>query len=74
MVVPLWVEHGVHPPPPPFLWDKGLSLPNFQKKRAWQDLNFERRVAGKEEGNFSQRGCNIYKKNKLKSEIFNDKK
>ena len=58
----------------------GLSLLlNFQKGGAWQDLSpqisgFQRVVAGKDRGDFFQRGCSFYIKNKLKSEIFNDKK
>ena len=35
----------------------GLNLlPNLQKGGAWQDLNFDRGVAGKEGGNFFQGG------------------
>ena len=48
-------------------------LPNFQKGGAWQVLNFERRVTGKEGVTFFGVGCNFTKK-KNKSEIFNDKK
>ena len=52
-------------------------LPNFQKRGAWQDLNFDRRLAGKE-GVTGQRGggggYSFFIKNKLKSEIYNDKK
>ena len=51
---------------PPFCWGLNL-LPNFQKGGAWQDLNFEMEVAGKEGGNFLQGGLQFYKKNKLKS-------
>ena len=59
---------------PPFL-QGGLSLQlNFQKGgRALQDLNFQRGVVGKEGVTFFRGGCNFHK-NKLKSEIFNDKK
>ena len=37
----------------------------FQKRGAWQDLNFERGVAGNEGGNFFQEWWegNFYKKN-----------
>ena len=58
--------HSVHPP----LSAGGLNLlQNFQKRgRAWQDLNFYRGVGGKE-------GVAIFsKKDKLKSDIFDDKK
>ena len=63
--------------PPPFLqgergwasnqifkkWGEGLTGPQLLEG-----------VAGKEEGYFFQGGCNCHIKNKLKSEIFNDKK
>ena len=65
--------HSVHPPPPFLLGGLNL-LPNFHKGGAWQDLNFETGVAGKEGRNFFQEGLQFYKKNKLKSAIFNDKK
>ena len=53
----------------------GLSLqPNFQKGGAWQDLNFQKGVAGKKVDDFLQMGYNFYIKNKLKPEMFNDKK
>ena len=53
-------------------------LPNFSKKGgAWQDLNFEKGVAGKEGGNFFRGGegggiANLQKKKnkKRKKEIF----
>ena len=53
----------------------GLSLqPNFQKGGAWQDFNFQRGVAGKEQGDFFQGDrLQFLHKSKLKSEIFNDK-
>ena len=68
--------HSVHPRP---LFSPGggeLNLqPNFQKGGgAGQDLTFYRGGAGKEGDDFLQRDCNFHKKNKLKSEIFNDKK
>ena len=47
------------------------------KKRGLEPVNFYRGVAGKEWGDFFRkggRGCNFHIKNKLKSEIFNDKK
>ena len=51
----------------------GLRLqPNFQKRRAWQDL-FRRWLLGKRGWLFSGEGCSFYIKNKLKFEIFNDK-
>ena len=44
-------SHSVHPPPA--FSAGGLSLQsNFQKGGAWQDLNFQRRVAGKERDDF----------------------
>ena len=70
----------MHPsPPPPPSAGRGVELPpKFSKGRgAWQDLNFKRRVAGKEGVTFfSGEGVRIftYIKNKLKSGIFYDKK
>ena len=56
----------MHPP------GGGLSfLPNFQKERGSQFLEG---VAGKEGVTFFRGFCSLYVKNKLKSEIFNDKK
>ena len=43
------------------------------KWEAWHDLNFERRLLGKRQI-FSEGGCSFFIKNKLKSEIFDDKK
>ena len=57
-----------------FLLGVGLNLPNFQKQGAWQDLNFKTEVAGKEGLTFFRGAYKFYKKTKLKSEIFNDKK
>ena len=69
----------MHPPPSPaFCWGEGGEPPT--KWGAWQDLNFERRVAGKEGETFIRwgegEGFQFYKKktNKLRFEIFNDKK
>ena len=61
---------------PPFLQGRGgLSLqPNFQKGGGWQDLDFYMGVAWKEGMTFFRRGLQILHKNKLKSEISNDKK
>ena len=66
--------------PPPFLIEgggggRGLNLlPNFQKAGAWQDLNFERGLLEKRGLTFFRGRLQFYKRNKLKSEIFNDKK
>ena len=56
--------HIVHPPPPP-LWKRGggLTGPQFLEGGCWE-----------RGGDFFQGGCNFYIKDKLKSEIFNDKK
>ena len=50
-------------------------LPNSQKGGGL-DINFCRRVSGKEGGDIFEweGGCNFYVKDKLKSELFNDKK
>ena len=61
-------RHSVHlsPLPPSFLLEGGGGelnlLPNFRKGMTWQDLNFERRVAEKDGGNFYQ-GVVIFTKN-----------
>ena len=76
------LRHSVPPPSsghPPFCWEVGgwTSYQIFKKGRAWQNLNFEWGVAGKEMRNFFQGGgAAIFtkKKNKPKPEIFNDKK
>ena len=65
-------RHSVHPhpTPTPFCWGEGGSEPStkFSKRGAWQDPNFEK------VGCWKRGGCNFYKRNKLKSEIFNCKK
>ena len=52
-------------------WIK-LYLP--KKGGAWQDLTFQRGIAGIEGATFFQGSRSFYIKNELKSEIFNDKK
>ena len=47
--------------------------PPTKFSKRW-DLTGPQHLEGKEEGGFFQGGCNFYIKNKLKSEIFNDKK
>ena len=49
-------------------------LTNFQKERAWQDLNFKRGFAGKEVVNFFREELQFLHKNKHKSKIFIDTK
>ena len=69
-----------NPPPPTLVWGRGrgggwASYQIFKKGGAWQVPNFKRGLAGKEEVTFFRGlGCSFYMKNKLKSEIFNDKK
>ena len=47
--------------PPFLLW--GIEPPTkFSKRGAWQDLNFEKGVAGKGGGNFFRRGVAIFEK------------
>ena len=68
------ILYSVHPHPFS-AW--GVEPPTKFSKRmcgAWQDLNFERRVAAKEEGNFFSGGIKILQKNNLQSELRNDKK
>ena len=64
--------HSVHPPPCPFLLGEGAPPTKFSKRGAWQDLHFQRVVAGKEGVPFFRGGCN-FGRNSAKSGIFNDK-
>ena len=68
--------HSMHPPP--FLQGRGggrLSLQlNFQKGGGLTRPQLLEGGSGKKGGDFFQGGCNFHIKNKLKSEIFNDKK
>ena len=70
---------------PPFCWRDGgwgLSLrPKFQKKGGGlTGSQFLEEVGGKEKGDFFQGaggravGCSFFIKNKLKSQVFNDRK
>ena len=62
--------------PPPFCWGRAVEPPTKFSKRGdltGPQLLGEGGVAGKERGNFFQ-GIAILQKNKLKSEIFNNKK
>ena len=61
--------------PPSFLLGK-VDLPTkFLKRVAWQDLNFQRGLLGRERQDDLLLGgsSSFYIKNKLKSEIINDK-
>ena len=60
--------------PTPFCW--GVEPPTKFSKRWGLDRisNFREGIARKESGDFFQEGCSFYIKNKLKYEIFNDKK
>ena len=54
---------------------RGVELPTkFSKRGALTEPQFWEGVAGKEVGDLLQGSWNFYIKNKLKSEIFNDKK
>ena len=54
---------------------RGWTSNQIFKKGGWQDLNFKKGDAGKEEVTFFREGgLQIPQKNKLKSEVFNDKK
>ena len=66
--------HCVHPPF--FAGGGGGGEPPiyFSKGRLDRTAIFIGGVAGKEGGDFFRDNCNFYIKNKLKSEIFNDKK
>ena len=64
------------PPPPPFCWRGGVEpLTNLSKN--WEGLTgsrFLERDCWERGGWFFSGGCTFYIKNKLKSQIFNDKK
>ena len=62
--------------PPPISAGGGLSLqPNFQKGGLDRISTFRGRLLEKSRVTFFRgRGCNFHIKNKLKSEMFNDKK
>ena len=62
-------------PPPLFLQERGLSLqPNFQKGGFDRTSALEGGCWERWSDFFQWGGCNFHIKNKLKSEIFNDKK
>ena len=65
-------SHSVHPP----LSDGGRVEPptKFSKRGGLTGPQLLEGVAGKEGGEFFQGGLQFSHKNKLKSEIFNDKK
>ena len=63
--------HSGHPPP----FCRGLSLqPNFQKGGVDRTSTLEEGCWERGSDFFQWGGCNFHIKNKLKSEIFNDKK
>ena len=65
-------QHSLHPPP---LCRGGEPPTKFSKRGGLTEPQLLEGVTGKEEGDFFQWvGCNRHIKNKLKSEIFNDKK
>ena len=56
-------------PPHPFYWQEGgrggVEPPTkFSKMGAWKNLNFERKVAGKEGQTFFRAGCNFSERKK----------
>ena len=59
---------------PPFLRGRLSLQPNFQKGVSLIGPLLLEGVVGKEGHDFFQGGCNFHIKNKLKSEIINDKK
>ena len=73
----MWINHCVHPPPPLFCCGRrrGLNLlPHFTKGQGLDSTSTLRGGCWKRGGNLFQGGLPFYKKNKRKSEIFNDKK
>ena len=60
---------------PPFCWEGGIEPQTKFSKGGLDRISiFRVWVAGKEEVDLLQGGCSFYIKNKLKSEIFNEKK
>ena len=71
----MWKQCTTEPSQQNYRLGVGVEPPTkFSKRVTWQRLNFSRAVAGKEGWTFSERGCSFCLKNKLKSEIFNNKK
>ena len=71
-------SHSVHPPPS-LLFDRGVEPPTKFQKGGGLDRTstFTEGLLGKRGMTFFQgegEGCNFYIKNKLRFEIFNDKK
>ena len=68
--------HNIVGTPSPFCRGGGRGWDSNQvfKKGGLTGPQLLEGVAGKEGGDFFQGGCNFHIKNKLKSEIFNDKK
>ena len=65
------------PPPLPFCWGVNLvpkSYQNCKKERLHRSSIFRRGLLVKKELTFFKGGCSFYIENKLKSEIFNNKK
>ena len=72
------LKHSVHPPPPPFCRGGWASNQVFKKRGRDRTSTFRGGLLGKRGWLFTQGGrgevCNFHIKNKLKFEIFNDKK
>ena len=66
-------SHSVHPPAPLSAGELSLQ-PNFQKGGGLTGPQLLEGGCWERGGDFFQGGCNFHIKNKLKSEIFNDKK
>ena len=65
---------GINSVHPPFLQGRVEPPTKFSKRVGLTGPQLLEGVAGKEGGDFFQGGCNFHIKNKLKSEIFNNKK
>ena len=65
--------HTKHPPPP-FCWGEIETPTKFSKSGGLTGCQFLEGGCWEKAGYFFQGGCSFYIKNKLKSEIFNDKK
>ena len=65
---------GINSVHPPFLQGRVEPPTKYSKRMGLTGPQLLEGVAGKEGGDFFQGGCNFHIKNKLKSEIFNNKK
>ena len=73
-----YLDHNIHPlpsaPPPPFLLGVWAFFQILKKWGLDSISDFRRGLLGKRDVTFIRENCSCYIKNKLKSEIFNEKR